>query len=132
MKLNTMNRQHLSDLQQALLALMQEPEKQKELAGYSALAGEEIVLAFADALEACLADSSSFSSSQNPALAELDAYIRAISGEAYNHIWLEESGLYGEEWQRIRMLARAAAAAFGWENLPTAPLYGRIVFADNR
>ena len=96
------------------------------------MAGEEIVLAFADALEACPVGSNSFSSSQNTALAELDAYIRTISGEAFTHIWLEESGLYGEEWQRIRMLARAAAAAFGWENLPAAPLYRRIVFADNR
>ena len=81
---------------------------------------------FTDAFEECLDKGSILTTRQKEMLLNLNAYISSISGDGFDFIWLDESGLYSQEWGNIRTLAKQVLKEFGWENICASPLYEKI------
>jgi hypothetical protein len=98
----------------SILALAQTADVQLGLFPSFAPAGEELALSFEEGLEEI--DRESISSDQKAALLSLDQLILSLSGEKYADLWFEEEALRSDErWAEIRLLAKAVAAAFGWQ-----------------
>jgi len=116
----------LSNLRWSVVAMTQDPDTQKKITGSRHTAGEEIVLEFTDAFEECLDKGSILTTRQKEMLLNLNAYISSISGDGFDFIWLDESGLYSQEWGNIRTLAKQVLKEFRWENICASPLYEKI------
>ena len=122
----------LSNLRWAVVAMAQDSDTQKKITGSRHTAGEEIVLEFADAFEEYLDQECLIDAKRKEALLNLSAYISSVSGDGFNHVWLDELGLYGREWENIRILAKQVMKEFGWENIHISPLYRKIIYKNDR
>jgi hypothetical protein len=98
----------------SILALAQTADVQLALFPAFLPAGEELALSFEQGLGEV--DRESMTRSQKAALLSLDQLILSLSGESHADFWFEEEALRRDErWAEIRLLAKAVAAAFGWQ-----------------
>lgn len=117
-----------NQLKLAILALAQTSNIQKELVQNSPIAGEELILYYADAVESYF-ESNNWDGSdpKNMALKRLDDFILSKSGREYQDIWLNPEKLDGSEWQNIRYLATVVLKEFDWAWELPQPLYSRVI-----
>ena len=99
-----------------LMAMAQSSEEQLSLFPPDSLVGDEL---FSEYEAAVLVDLDPviqygfLSLQQTDALKELHAYIVSKCGVEFEHIWLDNEQLDGEEWQIIRKLCKKAIEIFG-------------------
>jgi hypothetical protein len=106
----------LRRLRWAVQALARPAEEQLALHPDFTVVADELVLEFDEHARPLLSgDSRLLSPQEEVSLRSLDAFIASISGEGANAShWTEEAVRSSPQWERMRLLARAVLAEFGW------------------
>lgn len=104
----------VAQLRHSLQRLAQPPAAQVTLFPSLVVVGDELALAFDDALRAFRAATPEASAAQLRALQQLDEYLSEL-GPQNEALWIEPIALAVDpRWERVRGLARATLAAFHW------------------
>lgn len=104
------------ELRRALHALAQPAKLQFALFPDWVVIGDELALAFYDALKKHRASGAGLSRQQTRSLDELEAYMIELSGPQDKAFWSNPSALARDSrWQNVRDMAKAALDAFGWD-----------------
>ena len=105
-----------------LQALAQPAVDQLQLFPGSPYVGEELAVEFESALIACRESGVSWGDSAATALHKLDAFMDSMSGEDHEDFWLDPHKLHVDpRWERMRLLALDALAAFDWSSAVPDP-----------
>lgn len=104
-----------TELKRCVQALAQPAAVQRALFPSFAVVGDELVLEFDDALRGWRAEQRTATEAQLATLSELECLIEHLSGPLNEDFWLDPVQLdVDARWEDLRLLARAACAAFGW------------------
>ena len=104
----------MDQLQRAVVALAQPAEIQVGLLPGGVCKADELALDFEEALPN-LGDKP-VTAEQRAVIGALDELILAMSGERNIEFWTDEALLRSHPtWEKIRVLAKACAIAFGWD-----------------
>ena len=110
----------------SILALAQHADVQQALFPDFVPAGDELALNFEEALATI--DRQGMAERQRSALDALDQKILSLSGQGNADFWLLPERLqHDDEWNAIRLLARAVAEAFSWEIETLPPAQGLYI-----
>ncbi|KPN71559.1 hypothetical protein [Neisseria sp. 83E34] len=128
--MNKLVQYYTDKLKWSLMALSQDPETQKSLLPVNSAVGEEIILEYEAAVGVDFEKINTLiicTKEQLYCLQKLDHYLLNLCEQKGEDLWLNNSELYGQEWQDIRRLARGVLEAFGWSLEIPKPLYDRVV-----
>lgn len=107
----------LEELQRTIRALAQPFEVQVTLFPDFVVLGDELVMEFGDAVDACRRAGVAWSALQEQSLCELNEFIDSVSGDQFLELWFERERMRTDaRWTRMRFLAAAVLDAFGWKN----------------
>lgn len=101
-------------LRRAVIALAQEAEVQLSLFPDFVCKADELALDFEDGLYEMVGHEAEFTDEQMAAIEALDRFISPMGGRANANLWTDDAVRSHPKWEQIRILARRAADAFGW------------------
>jgi len=102
-------------LERAVLALAQPADVQLSLFPDFVCKADELALDFEEALDGFFGFEGEIGECERINLNALDRLILSKSGKANESFWTDEALLSHPTWDEIRVAAKSAVAAFGWE-----------------
>ena len=108
-------REMRDQLQRAILALAQPAEVQLSLFPDFVCKADELALDFEDGLYELVGHEETTTPSQRAAVDALDNLLFRMSGKKNAAFWTEDAVRSHPAWEEVRIAAKAALLAFGWE-----------------
>ncbi len=102
-------------LQRAIIALAQSADVQLSLFPNFVYKGDELALDFDDGRLDLVGRESNLNLSQRLTVDALDQLLTSMSDAGNSELWTDEAIRNSAVWEDVRVAAKAAAAAFGWD-----------------
>lgn len=103
-------------LEQAVVALAQSADVQLSLFPDFVCKADELALNFEDGLYEIVGHEAELTTEQHEAVRHINALLASMSGKRNLALWTNDALRSHPVWENVRLAARTASIAFGWDN----------------